>query len=148
MGPHFTPGADSEHGMVVLKTLLRALTQINEDWLRRIPDLPLLYQSGVRYQREEKGKEEWTDCVETYERGWGDCEDLVCWRVAELRVRYGIREARPDFTLRLLPSENGGPPRRVFHIIVRIGPDREDPSLKLGMGRRDAWMDGAATEED
>jgi hypothetical protein len=30
--------------------------------------------------------------------------------------------------------------KRVFHIIVRIGPDREDPSRRLGMGQEDEWF--------
>lgn len=135
VGPHFTPGDDGEHGMLVLRTLLNALVVINEDWMRRIPNFPSLYESGIRYKREKPGREEWQDCVETYERGHGDCEDLVCYRVAELRVRHGITEARPDFTLREFWDENAGRYVKVFHIIVRLpGGGREDPSRRLGMG--------------
>lgn len=136
VGSHFAPGFDVEHGMVVLRECLRALTNINEDMMRRL-DLPLLYESGVRYQREPHGVEEWQDALETVRRGHGDCEDLASYRAAELRVRYGI-PAIADFTLREVPQEDGSV-TRVFHIIVR-GPGgyREDPSRLLGMGARPA----------
>ena len=68
------------------RTLLQCLAQIWALGLRESP-LPPLYQSGVRYQPEPNtgsGIEDWAcpwDCIE---RGWGDCDDLVGWRVAEL----------------------------------------------------------------
>ena len=49
--------------------------------LIRVP----LYQSGVRYAREPIGSEVWQTALETQQLGKGDCEDLVAWRVAELR---------------------------------------------------------------
>lgn len=60
-----------------------------EEWaeeMRRDP-LPSLYDSGIRYQPEPwagGGTEEWADPYEVAERGWGDCDDLVIYRVAEL----------------------------------------------------------------
>lgn len=49
--------------------------------------LPRLYASGVAYDREPwpKGVEEFADIVTILERGWGDCDDLCAWRVAELQ---------------------------------------------------------------
>lgn len=51
--------------------------------------LPLLYQSGVRY-RLEPGHGGGTDYFDlppsVLRRGWGDCDDLVIWRVGELRA--------------------------------------------------------------
>lgn len=57
-----------------------------------------------------------------------NCEDLACWRAAELRVRYGIA-AIPIFTCK--PRANGG---YLYHITVQLPDGRiEDPSRRLGM---------------
>lgn len=58
-----------------------------------------------------------------------NCEDLACWRAAELRVRRH-EDARAVFTHR--KSRRTG--RRMYHIRTQRG-DRsvEDPSLALGM---------------
>ena len=51
--------------------------------------LPPLYKSHVRYQREPwagQGVEEFADPWTVYERGWGDCDDLIIYRGAELIV--------------------------------------------------------------
>jgi len=118
---------------------------VNEDWYRRYPDLPGLYDSGttlltrnVDYMREPtvtnvygdlESREHWQDVMETRERGTGDCEDLAADRAAELRVRYKIR-ANAIFKERLMPNGT-----RMFHIVVQY-PDGtiEDPSKILGMG--------------
>lgn len=59
-----------------------------------------------------------------------NCEDLACWRAAELTVRGGVK-ATPTF--RFKPRANGS---MLYHIVVLL-PDGsiEDPSKKLGMGR-------------
>lgn len=56
--------------------------------------------------------------------GYGDCEDLAAARVAELRVKAGIK-AVPWL------KKKG----KIWHVLVRY-PDGtlEDPSRKLGMG--------------
>lgn len=89
--------------------------------------LPLLYEAGVRYQREPKGSEVWQLPSETYSLHQGDCEDLACWYVAE----------------RLLLGEFGWEVHVLFinpllrHIVARNADGRiEDPSKKLGMGGR------------
>lgn len=116
----------------ILTHLLEALTAIDVDILKVSPDLPNLYESGVRYRREPVGQEDWDDTVELYRIGYGDCEDLSATRAAELRVRHGIA-ARPIVK---------GPKRlpnglMLYHIQVQL-PDGsiEDPSVKLGMGSR------------
>lgn len=85
--------------------------------------LPLLYASGVRYQR-ERGTEHWLGPVDVLRLGAGDCEDLVAWRVAELR-QQGINAAPHCYA----------PAPGLVHCVVRW-PDGsiEDPSRKLGMG--------------
>jgi len=88
-------------------------------------EYPPLYEAGVRYQREQ-GREEWQTVEQVLAAGVGDCEDLACWRAAELR-RDGVEC--------LAEAVRTGP--RLFHAIVRF-PDgsHEDPARELGMGRR------------
>lgn len=69
---------------------------------RRIPPL---YRSGVAYERERGPSEEFADVLTVLERGWGDCDDLVAWRVAELNeagfeadVRIYCRDGRTGRT--------------------------------------------------
>jgi len=83
-----------------------------------------LYRSGVRYRREPRGVERWQTAAETLRRGHGDCEDLVAWRVAELRAR-GEKGARPHVY---------SPRVGLMHCVVRRGNGAlEDPSKLLGM---------------
>ena len=111
-----------------LSTLLYALMYVDMLELEANPDLPLLFKSGVKYQEEPPGQEDWQDVLTTLSLKIGDCEDLACWRAAELRVRYGI-QAEPVFIFKLRP--NGG---YLYHILVRLPDGRiEDPSRTLGM---------------
>ena len=79
----FRDDGDRPRSQQALLWMLEALCKINEGHLAERP-YPPLYESGVRYQRED-GTEEWLDIPTIIEAGWGDCEDLACWRVAELR---------------------------------------------------------------
>jgi hypothetical protein len=84
--------------------------------------IPPIYASGVRYDRRD-ANERWQLPSETFARRRGDCEDLACWRAAELRARgerahVGVRRTGP----------------RVLHaIVVRANGSVEDPSKRLGM---------------
>ncbi len=116
----------------VLNHLLEALTIANVAYLLTHPNTPLLYQSGVRYQAEPDGRDEWQDIPDTMQRRTGDCEDLGCWRLAELRVGGEIGAA-PFITVSDLPDQSG---RLVttYHICVRRQNGTvEDPSRLLGM---------------
>jgi hypothetical protein len=107
--------------------LLEALTAVNVSWLREHGGAPWLYESGVRYEEEPPGRDEWQDIPETLLRREGDCEDLACWRLAELRVRSG--EHAVPFVKR---SVHG--PRTIYHVAVRRADGAlEDPSRILGM---------------
>lgn len=111
-----------------LEIMLKALTAINLDFLLHNPNTPKLYDSGVIYQNEPRGREDWQDIPTTLLLGNGDCEDLACWRSAELQAQ-GIF-ARPVYRWRKL--EGGGV---LYHILVRWPDGRiEDPSKRLGMG--------------
>lgn len=133
---------------VPLMIALEALTKINEWHLRQAlaagRPLPRLYESGVFYQEEPPGQEDWPDIPTLYRLGKGDCEDLGCALAAERRVYDGIA-ARPALSWKFVTAEelraSGYPaasiPREgiyLIHILTEL-PDGtlEDPSKVLGM---------------
>lgn len=93
--------------------------------LRRHPSSRSLYACGVVYDARDPG-ERWQLPSETRARGRGDCEDLASYRAAELRLggescRVVVRRTGP----------------RVLHAVVERADGRiEDPSKRLGMGRK------------
>ena len=119
--------ADRAGREAVLVMLFEALIAANSHYLRKRPDTPGLYASGVRYREEPAGEEDWQDIPETLARGTGDCEDLACWRIAELRVRSG-EHAIPFLKCRARDE------RVLYHVAVRrLDGTLEDPSRALGM---------------
>lgn len=110
--------------------MLDCLVAINGAWLDRNPKAPMLYSCGVVYRREPKGQERWASIPTVLALGYGDCEDLACWRTAELQ-RLG-EAAHAIFTHKMTPSGV------LYHIKVRRADGSiEDPSKKLGMGNSD-----------
>ncbi len=114
----------------ILNRLLRVLLKANREYIRRHRP-PGLYASGVRYKAEPRGRENWKNIGHVIEAGFGDCEDLASWRLAELKeqgetdARYVVkRQVRNGFVL--------------YHILLRRGRRGgfrlEDPSRRLGMG--------------
>lgn len=90
--------------------------------------LPALYGGTIRYKREPVRRENWQSAGETADLGYGDCEDLSAYRVAELRMR-GIK-AFPVVS-QVSPT--------LRHVTIRyLDPKTnewktEDPSKRLGM---------------
>ncbi len=109
-----------------LKKLVALLKEMNQP-----PEIALAVLRLV------KGAETFLDIPTLYQRGKGDCNELVPVRVAEL-WRAGIL-ATPYLTKE--PNDRGG---ITYHAIV-VWPDgsHEDPSLILGMGGRDRARDRA-----
>ncbi len=109
-----------------LHILLQALCAIDLDYLVHHPETPTLYTSGVRYEAEPIGREDWQDVLTTLRRGNGDCEDLASWRAAELQKqgifdpndRRAIARLRPGFDsltkAAVLREEEGKPALRVI----------------------------------
>lgn len=122
-------GVDRKVSQKILLWFLEALVQANRIELRKVR-LPPLYRAGVRYVREQ-GTENWQDCIKVFNRGYGDCEDLACWRVAELRNQG--KKAQPYIRWRVNP-ENG---MLIYHVMVMRPNGIEDPSKRLGMKGRD-----------
>ena len=122
---------DLKRGETALRLFLDVLFKIDCLYLKDYPSFPTLYSAGVRYQAEDPGLEEWRSCPIVRERGKGDCEDLACWRAAELVVRHGI-QARP-----MVVRQPTRPGVRLYHIVVRLPSGQiEDPSKRLGMKGR------------
>jgi len=115
------------HSARAIEHVLEGLTRCCEDEMRAQPDLPLLYQSGIRYQREDDGVNRWQTYVESLARKIADCEDLAAARCAELRVRFG--EPRARCTVKFVRAG-------LWHVrVLRANGVIEDPSRVLGMGQ-------------
>lgn len=113
-----------------LTAALEGLTALDAVYLER-HDAPLLYESGVRYQREPAGNEQWLTVPQVEAVGWGDCEDLAAWRAAELRVHLGE-------PARAIAIRTGA---KKFHAVVRRADGSiEDPSRELGMEPVKRWQ--------
>jgi hypothetical protein len=108
------------------KAILDVTADVYAAELRNRP-LPPLYTTNVQYRPEPNsgtGVEEWAAPWTVYERGWGDCDDLVLWRVAEIRAHGGWA------TVQVARQVN--PDTGKFHIRVRhLDGREEDPSILL-----------------
>lgn len=124
--PDFEAAGNPDQSKRYLECLLRCLTDINVLYLKKHPETPSLYSSGVRYVRDLPGQEDWQSIPEAIARRGADCKTLACWRAAELLVR-GHR-AYPQFFWR--DRDNGA----TYHIQVQhLDGQIEDPSRILGM---------------
>ena len=94
--------------------MMEALCRVNQTHLRQFDEFrkrglidrsyPSVYRSGLHYET-EKGTEIWPDIPSllmgtmgkgVYPGPWGDCEDLACYRVAELReLPYHFERVAP-----------------------------------------------------
>lgn len=158
-----------EYSERVLGCLLWALVFADEAYLKgAATPPPALYDSGVYWKAEEPlgvsvcpegvGQELFLGIRQILNQGFADCEDVACWRAAELRMgkvppKKGMppfpghppvtavpcpyRGMKPDGPA-VLPaffSRKTGPRETTIHIVV-AWPDGfvEDPSRVLGMG--------------
>ncbi len=140
---HFAPILLALEAMIAVNLwhIKRALKRCRQG--QGVP-IPPLYASGVRYQEDAGGREDWRDLYTILERGAGDCDNLVAWRVAELRAAG--KRAEPVIKWQNLPRDLAvslGYPSRMIppeglsmvHCSVRHGDGTiEDVSKNLGMG--------------
>lgn len=123
----FDEPKDRQRSQTALLWLLESLVRINLSWLKTHPDTPLLYRAPVRYEFDPKFPDAWKDIPTIIEDGQGDCEDLACWRIAEL-IYAGIHGVRPYLRWRKQGDHF------IYHVLVYLPDGRiEDPSLALGM---------------
>jgi hypothetical protein len=106
-----------------LEALVLGLSAVNAVLLRRHPHIPSLYDTRVVYRREPARSEDWWNVLEVLEHGFGDCEDLVAWRVGEC-LRDGIK-ARPAIYR--------SSARQLHVVVLHDDGSVEDPSAVLGM---------------
>lgn len=111
-----------------IRAILEATARIDQFYLQ-LHHVPPLYESGVRYMREPPNTtEEFATVPVILARGWGDCDDLAPWRVAELRQLGEKAEVRLQWKK---SRRHGG---RMYHVVVRRqNGEIEDPSALLGM---------------
>ena len=111
-----------------LSVMLDALYRIDVLYLQRHPETPALYTTPIRYMEEPIGQEEWQDIPTCLRMGIADCEDLACWRAAELTVKQNV-------PARAIHNEHRRPNGSyLYHILTRYPNGRlEDPSLIKGM---------------
>lgn len=121
---------DSKQLAYVVKAALEALIFANRIYLRT-HHCPALYESGVRYEEEPAGQpyEDFSAVPVVLSRGWADCDDLVSWRIAELR--NAGEPAKVRLKWQFDPTRGA----RMYHVLVRRANGQvEDPSKRLGMG--------------
>ncbi len=120
LGPEFSGGQVANFSKCAIEAFARGSVPMAGLWR-----LPPLYSSGIRFQREPEhgsGNEDFALPNVTYGRKWGDCDDLVIYRLWELWVQ-GERSA----TCRAVWQDNA------VHVLVRRADQRlEDPSIILG----------------
>lgn len=130
--------------------------------LREFPSIPKIYDSGIYWERDWSKKacpapdvdgacERFLSPKQLLKEGKGDCDDVVPWRTAEIiytiekalqrkgmsrakarRKAWGAAEAYS------IPSPGIG-----YHILLRRADGKiEDPSKRLGMGKKNAkrWV--------
>ena len=113
---------------LAIKPLLDANVKVNRLYLAT-NKTPSIYQAGVRYREEDprQGYEDFAIVPAIIARGWGDCDDLAPWRVAELQNAGEHAEIRIQW--KKIPNRG-----KLFHIVVRrANGSIEDPSRLLGM---------------
>lgn len=94
---------------------------------REVHLVPRLYQSGVKYLRQNPRACEFRQPLDVYKRGGGDCKQLALWRIAELRELDG-ENATPRV---MWMNEKVG--LEAHALVRRADGTLEDPSLLLGM---------------
>lgn len=101
---------------------------------------PLLYASGVVYERDpeqEEFSERWSDIPTILKDGFDDCEGLSAFLAAEMRVRAPNSVSphkHPTAAVVLKRTRRRG----MWHAVVedKTTGERWDPSRQLGMNRR------------
>lgn len=115
-----------------IKPWLEALVASNRIYLKEHPGTPSILDpiAGVRYRRERgvdgKPTEIWRDIPRILRDRHGDCEDLACALVAEMREKGLPAKV-------IIKASPVRPEGRLFHILAGVGRQRIDPSKMLGM---------------
>jgi len=141
--PDFTNKAQGKRGpFAPIIMALQTLVSINL-WQLRQKNYPLLYDSGIFYRTIPPARQ-WYDIPTLLKVGYGDCKNLVAYRVAELKHYYNI-DTKPCIKWKFIKEDRDGHPLidadgdpltiLLIHVMV-LWPNGtiEDPSKILGMG--------------
>lgn len=112
-----------EKSVEILEPVLEAITRANALYYQT-GKFPGLFESGVKYRREEPGFEEWRAVPSLYAHGFGDCDDLACALAGQFRANgYHSAKAIP-----IIMSD------KLVHVLTDVpGVGIYDPSTILGM---------------
>lgn len=109
----------------MFKTLM-SMARYNAAYYRSHPDLPLLYDTDVYYEKEPIGEEDWQTAPINRLRGKGDCEDLGADRLGELWARGIDPRAKIFLAFRVRRGH------KIWHVQIERGDGSiEDPSRIL-----------------
>jgi hypothetical protein len=137
-----------EEGVCAVFASLVESVAVGNLYLMRRGKYPPLFGSGVKWQQEPNAGrfEEIASCRRVLARGWGDCDDLCAWLIAEYRLAGEQAKARVyvkfyngttllDFDEFLAARAAGvGRLKSLYHVQVRRADQTiEDPSRLLGM---------------
>jgi hypothetical protein len=86
---------DAERSDATLRIMLMALYWADRLYLREHPETPDLYDSGVVYQEEPEGAEDWQDIPTCLRLGFGDCIPLNTALLLESGERITLGELTP-----------------------------------------------------
>lgn len=116
-----------------IQDVILTLALVWSEELKRRP-LPSIYKGSIVYrpEPEDNEAEEWTDPYTLRERGYGDCDDLVIARLAELYVKAGQNADTPRSKLIAWPSVARKKGTNLYHVMIRHkSGELEDPSQIL-----------------
>lgn len=121
--PPWPPGFDADASA----RLLDAASDTFALWAQIHP-LPPLFETDIRYRLEPNhgtGIERFDNPWDVLQRGWGDCDDLVAYRLTELKAAGVRATAHRTKTRSNWQGKN-------IHVLVRLSPTQfEDPSLLM-----------------
>lgn len=148
-------GGNVKPSEMLIERLLDCMVWMNSVLLRcQDARIPWLYEAGrqglVKYQREPPGIELFYGIEAVLREKGGDCDDLSCWRVAELNVRGDQWDAANGFRpqsyypngepAEIMLKKFERPGALLYHVLVKRAPTPqhpngfiEDPSKALGM---------------
>lgn len=119
LGSEFTGGQVANFSKLAIEAFAAGSVPMAGVWR-----LPPLYSSGIRFAKEPEhgsGNEDFALPNVCFARKWGDCDDLVIYRLWELRVQG------EHATCRAVWQDNA------VHVLVRrANRQLEDPSIILG----------------
>lgn len=129
------PGKEADLSRSI-QALILTLAEVWASEFRRHGAPPSVYGGTIVYKPEPEDSpcEEWCDPYTVAERGWGDCDDLVIYRLAELLYQNGYkttldsRATLPAWPMvyRALDGSNR------YHVGIRLASGaEEDPAKTL-----------------